>query len=173
MEIGDEAPAPAMRPNPQLLFELASSQLDQQMAAIDAIDAKVGVLFSLGSAQAALSAAFLALNPTLMRGQGLPLLVGVAAYLAIAVISIWVLWSRSWRAGPELKDLAERYVAGADESSVRADATKGLIEAFSQNDPAITWKLRGLRAALGGVFIQTGAVLWVAAQVAVQGSPTS
>jgi hypothetical protein len=151
--------SPDELPEPDFLYEVARHRLDLQLEFIDALDNKTGVLFSVGSAEVAIVAAFLVIHPELVRSLWLLLLVGALAYFGLGLAAILGLWSRKWDIGPKLDDLAALYEEGLSEDEVKRQATHALDDCWKENQPAFKYKTWRLRAALLAVAAQTTVAL--------------
>ncbi len=56
--------------DPEVLYDLALTRLERQLASADAIDVKLGIFFAGGTALIGILAAAFALNPKAFRGGG-------------------------------------------------------------------------------------------------------
>jgi hypothetical protein len=147
-EIGRE------RLDADLLYDFANSRLELQKGAIDSIDAKVGVIFSVGSAEIGALAAFLALNSHPKPGVPLVLAASFASYFVLAGISARVLWSRNWVQGPRMAEVVEAYRT-LDKSVVKLGVAESMIKAFDDNVDAAADKSLGLKIVIVALIVQT------------------
>lgn len=161
MESESERP----KPNADFLYELARHQLDIQLDFLDGLDNKLGLLFSLGSAEVAIAAAFLAVKPEMIRPQAGFLILGVIAYFVVAACSIAGLWRREWRVGSDVEHLGRLYLLGASDQTVKLQAAKRLIKQWNKNLPAFNRKARRLQIVLVGVAAETTVALLAVARL--------
>lgn len=96
--------------DPQVFFDLARDQLAGQLEALDALDSKIGLLFSTATTLVGILAAVLALRPGRFG-----VVEYTAAFLTLVVYAV-VCWqterayrARDWKAGPNLKQLYRLY----------------------------------------------------------------
>jgi hypothetical protein len=143
------------RPKPDFFYEVSRRQLDVQLEFLDAVDDKLGLLFSIGSAEVGIIAAFLLLRPEVIHGRWLLLLIGALSYFALALASILGLWDRSWQVGPDAVYLGRLYNDGHSDDEVKRHASRILAEQWYMNRGAFNGKRWRLRIALLAVVAQT------------------
>ncbi len=137
-----------------LLYDFARSRLELQKGAIDSIDAKVGVIFSVGSAEIGALAAFLALNSHPKPGVPLVLAASFASYVVLAGISARVLWTRHWFQGPRMAEVVEAYRM-LDKNVVKLGVAESMIKAFDDNVDAAADKSLALKIVIVALIVQT------------------
>lgn len=140
----------------RVLYDEARANLDQQLAAIDAIEAKIGVLFATASALVAIIAAIVAAAVSKAAAPSWEwfLLPTGLAYALVVFPALWVLWGGFWWTGTNVWKLADRYTSESDERVVLA-AAKTLVEKYDANRPSIGRKVAAMRMALLGTLALT------------------
>ncbi|MHB8577610.1 MAG: hypothetical protein ACYDCQ_20035 [Dehalococcoidia bacterium] len=91
-----------------VLFDVATQQLDAQLATVDALDAKSATVFSVGSTLAAVVPALLPLGKDGFELKSWPFAFLVAAGVAYAItlgIFLWEYRPGLWRVGPDIERL--------------------------------------------------------------------
>lgn len=99
-------------PDPSVMVDLTKDQLDHQLSAVDAVDAKLGTILSTGSTVLGIVAAVLALRPFVSTqpqpfslAHWLVLGLTLLTYLILAIVSVIELWDRTWNIGPRPRDV--------------------------------------------------------------------
>ena len=99
--------------DPQVFYDLVRERLATQLSTLDAVDNKVGLLFSTSSALLGILAAVIAL-----RSEGLGFIeyaavgLSLGAYLVVAFYSERAYRCRDWNKGPEPKAGIRRVQSG-------------------------------------------------------------
>ena len=107
--IGKEDPPDVSDDGTRVILEIARDRLSMQMSQIDGLDTKVTSIFGFGSAVAAITAAFLALqSEKLVAIVQLLLGIGLVSYLIMSFEALRTLKVRKWQSGPDLHDLRSR-----------------------------------------------------------------
>lgn len=153
-------PVPLGRLDVDLLYDVAHDLLFGQLDSLNAIDSKIGIIFSIGSAEIAAAAAVLALHQGVPNG-GLLLVVVAATYTVMAGVSIRALATRDWSTGIEIEPLARRYAVDG-KSTVKLGAATSMVVAYEQNSPAATDKREAFGIVLLALSLQTGVLLLAA-----------
>jgi hypothetical protein len=134
--------------DPQLLYELAKDRLSTQLGFVDAVDNKLGLLFSASSALMGILVAVFAI-----RGVNIPF--GVGEFLIISISGLLYLVAgaltyaayspREWNLGPELREVwDDLWDPDADESVVRWRVATALWQNYEANQPAQEKKAKQL-----------------------------
>jgi len=161
---GPVVPVPPGRQDADLLYDFARSLLDLQKGAIDSIDAKVGVIFSVGSAEIGALAAFLALGSSAPKPvEPVLLALSFASYVVLAGVSARDLWTRGWYYGPEVNEVVASY-ATLEKKAVKLGIANSMIVAFEDNRVPADEKALGLKIVISALIVQT---LGLVAAVAV------
>jgi hypothetical protein len=132
--------------NPDLYLDLGRDQLGYQLGAADAIEAKAGTWFGVGSTLTGLLVALVALKPP-TSGIGILLAVLAAvAYLAMAVASMVIFFGSAWGTGPKLDDLERnRQNDGWTDVQTKWVAFRRIRDDLRSNQTPYKKRLVGLR----------------------------
>lgn len=143
--------------DPDVFYELAKDRLAAQLALIDALDNKIGLLFSLSSGLLGILAGVLAL-----RGGQLDLADWITVGASTGVYVLVAFWcqrayfGRDWDAGPSLQevydDLFDRL---KDDKRLKWGLAADFWNYHDNNLPAQKAKQCLLRPVLAGVTVQT------------------
>jgi hypothetical protein len=134
---------PKHDPDPWL--EIAKEKLAQQLANIDAIDAKVGTFLATGSALLGLFVAVFALRPSTVGNAQAGLL--VASFVAYAIVAIGTgaaLLPRTWGTGPDL-DKEWKSHKGASVHELKWRLASRYQKDFRTNKGTLDLKQAGLK----------------------------
>ena len=162
-------------PDYRLLYDEARSQLDQQLAAIDAIDAKIGIFFATASALLALIAASVVIEVGYARTNSLGWLLVPAsiAYAVVVVATYWTQWGEPWYIGADVVQLAGNHPPDADESRVNLVAARTLLDKFGANQRVLDRKVWAMRIALLATTVLAGLSVLSALAVLLLGAPAA
>jgi hypothetical protein len=142
--------------DPQVFYELARERLAVQLDSIDAVDNKIGLLFSTSSALLGILAAVFALRS---NGLGLAeyVLLGasVAVYLLISWKSADAYRARAWHVGPDLKQVWKEYRKPGDDRLLQWEIANHLRLDYEANQPAANTKHAALDLLLPAVVSQS------------------
>lgn len=160
------------RPDWDFLYSVARSELDTQLTFIDGVDTKLGIVFSAGSAEAAIVAAAFAVVSTAASTTGhhsawpvVVLVVSILGYIGIAAFSLWGLWPLKWGYGPTIVATAGDYVAHPHTEVIRRTINR-LRFAVDENQPRYNRKVILLWLSLLALTVETAAAavsLWLLA----------
>jgi hypothetical protein len=93
--------------DPEVMYDLARDRLDRQLGSIDAVDAKLGINFSIGSGLIGVAAGVYALNPA----TGWPPVVSTTVlYVALTCVCLLGLRLRKWRTGPQIEQVYQDHI---------------------------------------------------------------
>jgi hypothetical protein len=145
--------------DPQLFYELARDRLNTQLSTIDALDSKIGLLFSLASGLLGILAAVFALRP--VTGEDrisiLALLLLIAAgvaYCFVAYGGIRAYRIRSWDVGPDLTKVWND-LWSLDDSLVKWRVANALRADYEANQDAVDEKRDALFMVFAGIIVQS------------------
>jgi hypothetical protein len=150
-----------------LPYDLAQQALSRNLDSIDALDAKIGNIFTWAGGLIALLAAVFAIRTGTFHSWGLAIfIVAAAIYAVIAALTLGTLWSKNWRSGPLARDVIDDYHRGTSEATARWTATYYVIVSKEANDRKARRKINALRACFLLLAAETVAVVaglcWVA-----------
>lgn len=151
-------PDPYPDSDPQVFYELARERLAIQLDSLDAVDNKIGLLFSTSTALLGILAAVLALKRnTLGSGDYVALGASVAVYVLISWQSERAYRCRSWSTGPILKDVWRRYKRAGEgkHPKIQWEIANQLRIDIENNRPAVNLKLDALQLILPSVIAQS------------------
>jgi hypothetical protein len=158
--------------DPQLFYELARDRLATQLATIDALDSKIGLLFSLASGLLGILAAVFAVNS--VAGDGSLTKAEVGVFIAAGVAYVFVAWAsvtayvaRSWKTGPRLDEVWVDMWRD-DDALLTWKVGNDLRGFYELNVPGQKKKEDALLVVFAGVIIQT-ALLALAVPLVVVG----
>lgn len=141
----------------RVFFDLARDRLSVQLEAIDAVDNKIGMLFSVSTAMLGILAAVLALKSGKLLDRHYVFFgFSVAAYLVVTWKSFRTYSAKAWNAGGDLKKTWHMY-AESDESDKRLEwkvANRIRID-YEANQKDAESKLAGLRWVFAALVIQS------------------
>ena len=130
----------------RVFFDLARDRLSVQLETLDAIDNKIGMLFSVSTAMLGILAAVLALKSGKLLDRHYVLMgISVAAYLVVAFHSRRAYSAKEWCAGGDLKKTWNMYT-DSDETDMRLEwkvANRIRLD-FEANKDDLKSKLRAL-----------------------------
>jgi hypothetical protein len=125
--------------DPQVYLDLARERIAVQLETLDALDNKIGLLFTTSCALLGILAAVVALKVSKLSNGD----------LAGLAVSIWLFWlvgfqtefayrQRSWRTGPELKQLWRQFVRTQDEKGLHWEIANRIRLDYERNkEPAV------------------------------------
>lgn len=154
--------------DPDVFYDLARAQLAVQLEALDAVDGKVGLLFSTSSALLGILAAVFALRS---KDLGALEYAAVGAFLVIYLVISWqserAYRARGWNTGPSLKQVYSAYAAlgGGDDRELKWKVANHVRIDYEKNQKFANLKLEALQMILPCVIGQT--LILVLALVAV------
>jgi hypothetical protein len=142
--------------DPGLYLDLGRDQLAAQLGAADAVDAKSGTWFAVGSTLAGLEAALIALkHPT----AAWPIILAVCAAIAYATMTVTAMagfLSPHWAVGPKVGDLEDaRRRNGWDEVQTRWVTARMYRDAWNENREPYRVRLVELRTMAISLALQT------------------
>jgi len=142
--------------DPGFYLDLARDQLSYQLSAADAVEAKAGTWFGVGSTLAGLLVAVLALKPPHSHwGIGLAALAG-AAYIAMAVASMVIFFGSRWGTGTDVERLElDRQQHGWTDVQTKWVAFNRIWVDYTRNRTPYCLRLWGMRAVALSLFCQT------------------
>jgi hypothetical protein len=161
--------------SPDLVYDLASSQLSTQVEAIDALDGKIAVLLSLASALLGIAAATFALHVSVASGRSVNTLthrdlvvlaVGIAVYIVISYKGIRAYFCKDWDIGPKALTIWDQFETDKSDDRIKWGAANDLIYAYEDNDAAYRGKLAAVKWIFPGVAVETLALVVAIALVA-------
>ena len=143
--------------SPDIWQELAKDKFSQQMSDHDAIDSKLGLFLSAGSAVIGIQLAVFALQPSRFGYWPIrSLIVAVATYGVLSVAALIGLMTRRWAVGPKVRELyAEAIEKKYDDSQVGWKIASRYQTAYEENEPKVAWKVRGLKLAVSCLVVET------------------
>lgn len=146
--------------DPDVFYDLASRQLTIQLETLDAIDNKVGLLFSTSSALLGILAAVFALKlDKLGRYEYLTLAISVALYAFVSWQSQRAYRARDWKTGPDLKQVYRAYKKPGDDRELKWKIANHLRIIYEKNQKAANLKANALRLILPCVIAQSLALV--------------
>jgi hypothetical protein len=97
--------------DPEVMYDLARSRFDSQLAAVDGIDAKLAAFFGVGSALLGIIAAIYAIRPAAFPAGGwLVLELAVIVYVILAAACLAGMAPRVWDVGPAMEAIYNDHV---------------------------------------------------------------
>jgi hypothetical protein len=141
--------------DPEPWLEIAKEKLAQQLANIDAIDAKVGTFLATGSALLGLLVAVFALRPPAVGSPQTGLL--VASFVAYAILAIGfgvAILPRTWGVGPDL-DKEWRLHRGISEHELKWRFASRYQKDFRTNKGTLGLKRAGLKISAIALTVET------------------
>jgi hypothetical protein len=143
--------------DPQLFYELAKARLETQLAIVDALDNKLGLLISLGSALGGVLVAVLAIRGGSRFGGGEWVMIGLSglSYLVAAAVTAFAYFARDWCTGPDLKAVWDLLHEPLTDDEIKWYVAATFWADYRDNRPAQTTKENVLPVALVAVVVQT------------------
>jgi hypothetical protein len=141
----------------RVFFDLARDRLSVQLETLDAIDTKVGMLFSTATALLGILAAVLVLKAGKLNSWDYGgVTASVVAYLFVA-INAWVAYRcREWNVGPELRSVWRTYTESTEtDRELEWAAGNKLRKDYEANKKAAETKLDAMSRILPALVIQT------------------
>ncbi|MCY4619963.1 MAG: hypothetical protein OXD50_15625 [Chloroflexi bacterium] len=128
-------------------YELARSELDMQIGAIDALDRKLAATFSLNGALIALIAAAFTFREGDLSVELWALLTAMVVVFALnAVCTFFAYRLRRWKIGPDLKDFTE-FASDYDTEALIQWAAAQIQESCAENEETLRSKANWVRFA--------------------------
>ena len=141
--------------DPDLTCRLAMDRLQSQQQQIAALDGKIGNLLGFGGALLAILVVFLALRSNPIPGNALALLcISGAAYLGMAVGSLYAYYTRPWEIGPKLHE-AWQYAREYDEKELGWWAAESLTKSYENNQNKVKRKVWVVNVNVALIVFQT------------------
>lgn len=142
--------------DPGLYLDLGRDQLGYQLAAADAIQAKTGTWFAVGSTLMGLLVALIAFRHPLSGSAVRLALVATIPYLVMTAVTVPALFASNWRVGPNLDDLErDRRAAGWTELQTRWSAVRRLRDDWNHNEGPYDKRLGRMRVVAVSLACQT------------------
>jgi hypothetical protein len=154
--------------NPDVFYGLSREQLAIQLETLDAVDNKVGLLFSTSSALLGILAAVFALRS---NDLGLLEYASLGAFVALYVFISWqserAYRARDWKTGPSLKQVYAQYkrLGASDDRDLKWRIANHLRIDYERNQKLANLKTDALQLILPCVIGQT--LILVLALIAV------
>jgi hypothetical protein len=156
--------------DPQFLYELSKDRLATQLSFLDAVDGKIGLLLSTGSALLGILAAALALKAHEFDRLDLALLSSVGlCFIVLASAGLFAYFGRRWSVGPKLEQVKDDLVLSTKENEVKWKTTTMLIRAYNKNAKTHARKLLAMRVAVVALIAESGVLLIALSSLAVRG----
>lgn len=159
--------------DPQLPWDSANALLERQLGTADALDSKIGNLFTWGGASLGVMLAVLALRPGNFRGISLvAFILAAVAYALLAVVTFRAVTGRPFSMGPDPQDIVHDLSEHPEvtDHDARWEAALSLIEAWHKNEPALQYKSNALRWAIPLLVGQNAALVLGLAALALHAS---
>jgi hypothetical protein len=145
--------------DPDLFFELARDRLNTQLSSIDALDSKIGVLFSLSSGLLGILAAVVALRSAGEEAISRPvwglLVAAGVAYAFVACSAVRAYRARSWGVGPSLLKTWNALWGEDTDARIKWRVANRIWADYENNRRAVRTKTDSLLMAFTGVIIQS------------------
>ena len=153
--------------DPQVYLDLARERISLQLETLDALDNKIGLLFTTSCALLGILAAVVALKVSKLSNGD----------LASLAASIWLFWlvgfltefayrQRSWHTGPELKQLWREFVYTEDEKRLHWEIANRIRLDYERNKESAVIKEQALSVILPTVIVGLGAGIVIVPLVA-------
>ncbi len=153
-------------PDLNLLYEIARSRLDTQLAFLDSLDTKLGLFLSVGSAILTVAAAIVAVDRTRWSiWAGLALALAIGAFIGVAFFTVTALRGQKWSIGPDVTQVAA-LLWTEGESAATKSVINTLVDLFSRNQSAYDAKVGALAPAAIALVVETLAAAAALALVA-------
>lgn len=137
-----------------LIFDLVRAAPDEQLRAADGVDSKIFQGFAAGSVLIGLSS---------ISGVGHGNLTAVfvsaavAAFLVLAGVAIWALWSRKYRVSIGARQLWDKYWSD-DPSEIKHAFVDDIASGYVENEDVLAAKHKALRVTLITLAIEAAAI---------------
>ena len=166
MERDGNGVRPRREPDLTLLYEIARSRLDTQLAFLDSLDTKLGLFLSVGSAILTVAAALVAVDRTRWSiWAALALALAIGAFIGVAFFTVTALREQKWGIGPDIT-LVAALLKREGESAATKSVINTLIDLFSGNQSAYDAKVGALAPAAIALVVETLAAAAALALVA-------
>jgi hypothetical protein len=145
---------------PDLFFELARERLNTQLSTIDALDGKIGLLFSLASGLLGILAAVLALRSatgedSISRAALAVVIAAGIAYCVVAYAGITAYLARVWKIGPDLSQVWEVLWTADADALVKWKVATAIWADYEANRDSVQAKTNALTTLFAGIIIQS------------------
>lgn len=146
--------------DPQMFYELARDRLANQLATIDALDSKIGLLFTLGSGLLGILAAVFALrastsDETIGTSAVLVVVAAACAYVVVSFFGVKAYLARSWRVGPDLSQVWADQWTSEDDAVLRWEVANAIWSDYEANRDDVTTKTKALLWIFAGVIVES------------------
>jgi hypothetical protein len=142
--------------DPDVFYDLTRGQLAIQLETLDAIDNKVGLLFSTSSALLGILAAVFALKPGKL---GLWEYLALGGFVALYLIVCWqserAYRARNWKTGPDLKQVYREHKRPGDDRELKWRIANHFRIDYEKNQKLANLKSEALQLILPCVMTQT------------------
>jgi hypothetical protein len=170
-ELAELSPFPDR--DPSLFYDLAKDQLGTQLATIDALDNKIGMLVGLGSALLGIVAAVFALTASasgepISTPQACTLAATGVAYAFVAYWGVKAYFCRNWNIGPKLQQVWDDLLGDATDERIRWGVANSNWAFRERNLKAENTKADALTGIFVAVVIQAALVGAALALVALE-----
>lgn len=142
--------------SPDLFYDLARERLSTQLGTIDALDNKIGLLFSLGSALLGIIAAVFAVRTDDFGAAPLALLSAAGlAYCFVAYNGLRGYLHRDWNVGPRLDEVWADQWSKRDDAVLKWRAATAMWSDYEANVAAQEAKEKALLWVFAAIVIQS------------------
>jgi len=141
--------------DPDLFYELARDRLNTQLSMLSAVDDKIGLLVSLGSALLGIHAAVLAVSGALGAVDIVFLILALGAYAFVAFPGFEAYRARYWSVGAKLDRVWADLWTEADDATLKWRVANTTWAYYRQNQAAHEAKGGALRMVFIAVLLQT------------------
>lgn len=164
--------------DPDLFYDLAKDRLSTQLDFIDAVDNKIGMLFSVSSALMGILVAVVAFKATGTKTGKVTtadwVLVGVSGgfYLLVAATTVFGYYGRQWGTGPKLEQVYKdslKPTATLSDDLLKWQVAGDFVNDYRDNIPVQRTKEWCAAITLGAVIFQTGTLCAALALVGAGG----
>jgi hypothetical protein len=156
------------KPDWDFIYSVARHELDTQLAFLDGLDTKLGIVFSAGSAEAAIVSAAFAVARVHTVWAALVLALSLAGYVAIAWFALWGLRPQKWAHGETIDGVAGDYVHHPPSDVIRR-AINAVRLAIKYNQAWYDEKVRDLEFSLLALTVETVAAALALLLIAAAG----
>jgi hypothetical protein len=148
-------------PDLDLLYAEVRTQLDTQLSSMDALDAKIGLLFGIGAAEAGIASAILITRQLFTVPTLIVVAIFAMSYCALSIAAFWAMFRAKVRIGPPVELLSASYARGEGRKVVKARVVRTLRDCYHHNGRYYLRKSRGLAVCIITLTLETLAVLVV------------
>jgi len=145
----------------RVFFELARDRLTCQLETLDAVDNKIGMLFSVSTAMLGILGAVLALNGGKLNGlEWAMTALSVIGYIMVTFHARRAYAAKEWKVGGDLRKLWKLYSeSDEDDRTLEWRVANSLRIAYEANQPDMTLKLGDLNVILASLVTQSLSLL--------------